>query len=317
MSVKDITIRPMNSADVPVVFALQQKYERVYPDAQIVPGELYLSPAFHDGQDVFCALEDGRLLAYAPVYLQLVDGPGELPDVVWMEIKADPDLPDPRPVKNALYQSVQAHLQEIMPPDRNRPLRLSFQYRPVETEAIEYVQSIGFACTESVFALGRDLRDPIPNPPVPEGIDLRHWKMESEAEQLAYVKARNECFPEAPISLGEWQYILGAPMWVEGTTIAAFDGHELVGNVAVFWNEAENAKSGTKAGYTEYIFVRPGWRGRGIAQAMIAEGMRYLQAHGMEQARLEVRALNEGALGVYKKLGYQVLSESRFYSKMV
>ena len=39
-----------------------------------------------------------------------------------------------------------------------------------------------------------------------------------------------------------------------------------------------------RPGYTEDIFVRPAWRGKGIARAAIAEGMRYLQEHGRQRS---------------------------------
>ncbi len=67
----------------------------------------------------------------------------------------------------------------------------------------------------------------------------------------------------------------------------------------------------------EYIFVRSDWRGNGIAGALICEGMRYLKEHGKVQARLEVRAVNESALGLYRRLGYEVAGESRFYMKPI
>lgn len=306
-------IRQMTLNDVAAVSAIKQKYAQAYPEAQVVPCELYLSPAFHAGQDVFCAYDGARLLAYAPLYLQLVeDDRSKFPTVAWVEIQADPELPDPWDVKDALYHYILSRAWELTNRLPDRPLRMSFQYRPSESSAIDYVQSKGFVFTESLYSMERKLAFPIPNPPVTAGINLRHHKMESESEQVDYVTARNECFPEAPISLGEWQYFLSSPFWAAGTTIAAFDDETLVGNVAVFWNDEEEVK----VGYTEYIFVRPAWRGRGIAQAMIVEGMRYLKDHGINRARLEVRALNEKALGMYKKLGYQVLNESRFYTKL-
>jgi ribosomal protein S18 acetylase RimI-like enzyme len=137
--------------------------------------------------------------------------------------------------------------------------------------------------------------------------------MESEAEQHQYVRARNECFPEGPIAIGEWQYFMQSPYWSVGTTFAAFDRGELVGNVAVFWNEAENQSTGNNLGFTEYIFVRPQWRGKNIARHLINAGQEYLKQHGIEEAHLEVRAKNESALRLYSDLGYEVIRESRFY----
>ena len=161
----------------------------------------------------------------------------------------------------------------------------------------------------------RDLAQPIPTIHPPDGIRLQRWRMESQSEQEQYVAARNECFPEAPAKLEDWQYFLRSPMWAVGTSIAAFASDELAGNVTVYWNPDSNRQSGVQAGHTENIFVRSAWRGQGIAPAMIVEGMQYLRDHGMTEARLEVRALNENALGLYRKLGYEVVQQSRFYAK--
>src|SRR5690242_21305721 len=55
----------------------------------------------------------------------------------------------------------------------------------------------------------------------PAGITIGCWKMEQEAGQRAYIAARNECFPETPMLLGDWQHFMQSSMWASGTTIAA------------------------------------------------------------------------------------------------
>ena len=42
-------------------------------------------------------------------------------------------------------------------------------------------------------------------------------------------------------------------------------------------------------------------------------GLKYLKGHGLDEAHLEVRAQNEGALQIYMSLGYEVIRASRFY----
>jgi ribosomal protein S18 acetylase RimI-like enzyme len=142
---------------------------------------------------------------------------------------------------------------------------------------------------------------------------MRAWKMESETEQQMYIDVRNQCFPEAPTALGEWQYFMMSPMWAVGTTYAAFSGEQLVGNTAVFWNEEENTQTEKKIGYTEYIFVHPDWRGKNIARELIKLGLKHLKDYGLEEAHLEVKALNQYALRLYQGLGFEVIRESRFY----
>jgi ribosomal protein S18 acetylase RimI-like enzyme len=317
-----ITIRSLTAADIAQVVGLQQAYSELYPGAPVIPGELYLSPAFRQGQDVFCVFStaDGeeRLVAYAPVYAQIVrHGPADLPHRIWTEIKAHPDLADPMPVKDQLLLLVTRRAQELLEPFPGRQARIVFDYRASETAAVDYVLSRGFEYVESVFYQIRDLNVPFPVSVDPAGVEIRRWKMESEPEQRAYVAARNECFPEAPISLEEWQYYMRSPQWAAGTMIAALSANELVGTVNVYWNAEENRQTGRNVGFTEDIFVRPPWRGRGIARAAIIEGMHYLKEHGLDEAHLGMRALNENALGLYKQLGYRLVQESRFYSKLL
>lgn len=104
-----------------------------------------------------------------------------------------------------------------------------------------------------------------------------------------------------------------SPIWAVGTTYAAFHGEQLVGNTAVFWNEEENVQTGKKIGYTEFVFVHPDWRGKNIARELITLGLKHLKEHGLEEARLDVKAQNQNALRLYQNLGFEVIRESRFY----
>jgi hypothetical protein len=179
-----------------------------------------------------------------------------VPHTLWTEIKAHPacDAPDRSRInfssKSCFEPASDGRVSGIL-------CDLTFQYFPSETAGIEYVLSRGCHYTDSVFTMRRDLSKEIPFLPSLKEITIRPWRMESEVEQRQYVQARNECFPEAPVALGAWQYFMQSPQWSVGTTFAAFDGDELAGNVSVCWDEDENQRSGKKIGFTENIFVRP------------------------------------------------------------
>jgi ribosomal protein S18 acetylase RimI-like enzyme len=265
---------------------------------------------------VFCAFFGDQLAAYAPLFVQIVeDGLVDLPHHAWIEAKAHPRLVQPEGIKDDLLECVRQRALELVAPFPGRETRLVLEYRDNEAPAIAYALSRGFQYRESIFHMRRTLAEPVPDITTPPGITLRRWKMESEAEQRAYVDACNECFPETPTSLAAWQYYLQSLQWSVGTMIAAYSGVELVGAVHVFWNPKEGQAGDTRPGYTEDIFVRPAWRGKGIARAAIAEGMRYLKEHDRREAHLAVRALNENALTLYLGLGYQTVEISRFYTK--
>lgn len=311
---KNITIQPLASSELQAVVKLQSAYAAIYPDAPIIPGEVYLAPAYEDGHNIFCAInESGNVVGYAPLYPVLMRDPSKLPHTIWAEIKTDPACVAANEIKDELFERVQLRASEVTAEFPGHPIHLAFQYFPSETASIEYVLSKGCRYAESVFTMRRDLSKEIPSLSTSNEIVIRPWRMESEAEQWQYVQARNECFPEAPIELGDWQYFMQSPHWSVGTTFAAFDAEELVGNVAVFWDEAENERSGRKIGFTEYIFVRPGWRGRNIARTLINAGLAHLKGHELAEAHLEVRAKNSSALHLYTDLEYEVIRESRFY----
>lgn len=310
---KKFTIQTLTSSNLASIVELQKAYSEVHPGAPVIPGEMYLSPGFGNGQNVFCAFdENGKLLGYAPLYPVLVPDSSNLPHTLWTEIKLHPQRAE-KELKDQLFERLLRRTRELARDFPGHPLHLTFQYLPSETASIDYVTSKGCQHTESVFTMRRDLSMEIERLPPLEDILIRSWRMESEAEQQAYVSARNECFPEAPIELEEWQYFMQSPLWSVGTTLAAFHDDQLVGNVAVFWDEAENQKSSMKIGFTEYIFVLPAWRGKNVARHLITAGLQHLRDHGLDEAYLEVRAKNEGALRLYTDLGYEVLQESRFY----
>jgi ribosomal protein S18 acetylase RimI-like enzyme len=311
---KKITIRPFAPSDIAPVVELQWAYKDVYPDAPAIVGEHYLSPAFKGGQNVFCAFdESGKLVGYAPLYPALMLDISSLPHTLWVEIKTDPACGASNEIKDQLFERLLLRAREVTRELPGHPVHLIFQYFSSETASIDYVTSKGCRFTESIFTMRRALSKEIPSAQPSGAIRISPWRMESEAEQQQYVRARNECFPEAPIELEEWQYFMQSPYWSAGTTFAAFDGAELVGNVAVFWNEAENQSTGNNIGFTENIFVRSQWRGKNIARSLINAGLAHLKQRGLNEAHLEVRAKNQSALRLYVDLGYEVIRESRFY----
>jgi ribosomal protein S18 acetylase RimI-like enzyme len=311
---KIITIQPFTASLIAAVVDLQLAYAAVYPDAPVIPAEAYLSPAFEGGRNVFCVVdESGTLIGYAPLYPVLMQNDSHLPHTFWVEIKTDPACAASEEIKDQLFERIRLRTHELTKAFPGHPAQLTFQYFPSETASIAYVLSRGCQYTETVFTMRRDLSKEIPSMSPVNGIRICPWLMESEAEQQMYMQARNECFPEALIALEEWQYFMQSLQWSVGTTFAAFDGDELVGNVAVFWDEAENQRSGKRIGFTEYIFVRPGWRGKNIGRQLINAGLAYLKQHDLAEAYLDVRAMNKSALHVYVDLGYEVIRESRFY----
>jgi ribosomal protein S18 acetylase RimI-like enzyme len=75
------------------------------------------------------------------------------------------------------------------------------------------------------------------------------------------------------------------------------------------------AVRGYSFGYTDILGARRAYRGRRIALAALAAGMRAFAADGMQYAALDVDTANpSGAHGLYASLGYVKTTGSRMFS---
>lgn len=69
-------------------------------------------------------------------------------------------------------------------------------------------------------------------------------------------------------------------------------------------------KDGAKLGWIESVYVRPEARGRGLARDVLAAVEAAARAQGLVELRLEVRAANSAARGLYAKLGFLELAQA-------
>ncbi|AHV97198.1 GNAT family N-acetyltransferase [Paenibacillus sabinae] len=141
--------------------------------------------------------------------------------------------------------------------------------------------------------------------------------MAEDKEIEEYVQAYNIAFPEKPWSVEGVKYFMLSKLWAVGTTLSAFDKGKIAGSIMLYWNEDKNANGEINRAYTEQIFVMPKWRGKGLATALISRGMSYLAGKGMDESQLELRATNENALNLYKKLGYKVTKSESIIERII
>jgi mycothiol synthase len=85
-----------------------------------------------------------------------------------------------------------------------------------------------------------------------------------------------------------------------------------------FVDAAENEEYGRQRGYTEGICVRRPWRRQGLAKALIARSFHLIKDLGMTEAALGVDAQNpNGALQLYRSMGFQVVKRHTTYQKVL
>ena len=84
------------------------------------------------------------------------------------------------------------------------------------------------------------------------------------------------------------------------TYLVAWDGSEPVGHAHIAWKE-------TTLGLPEIgdVFVRPELRGRGIGTELSEAAEQMARVRGHRQISISASTANEGALRLYRRLGYR------------
>lgn len=158
-----------------------------------------------------------------------------------------------------------------------------------------------------------------PVKPLPAGLEIRPvlpehmravWEAQKEMNSGLFEKVAEDWLDE------KYPAWLANPENNPRFWQVAWDDDQLAGMVLAHLDEQANEKLNRKRGYTEHIFVRPSWRGRGLASALIARSLQVLKSQGMEEAELGVDAENESAaFHLYKSLGYKTFSVDTWFRK--
>ncbi len=309
-----ISIQRLESSDLTRIADLQQCYALRYPGSTVLQGNTYRLPRFSKLEDYFCVFDASReIIGYAALHpVPVFEGPVNHSHLLWADVKVDPVYLDQEGMLDQILDYLFAYARDLISRHPPRPAQMVFQIYPIEVEMTQYLHRRGFVHTESIYQLTRDLTLPIQPILAPPGMQVVPWRMQTVDEQCKYIQGRNQAFPEAAITLDDWQSFMRSPFWEFGACLAVFDGAELAGSILLYWDEEQNQFSSQWVGFTEYIFVLPRWRGLGLGTYLVTQGMLYLRKNGLKEAQLEVKAANVGALGLYTRLGYQVKRESWF-----
>jgi len=186
-----------------------------------------------------------------------------------------------------------------------------------EKGTIALLESQGYQPVRYELEMLRDLSEPFPEAPLPEGLEVRPVKPEHNRQ---VIRAADEAFQDhwgyRPISDQELEGWMNDSNFRPELWKVAWDGDQIAGSVQNFYNPEANEKFNRKRGYTEGISTRRPWRKRGLASALIVQSMKMFKEMGMTETAHGVDAENtSGALRLYKRLGYKVVKQYTTFRK--
>ncbi|MDJ0347808.1 GNAT family N-acetyltransferase [Cryobacterium sp. PH29-G1] len=172
-------------------------------------------------------------------------------------------------------------------------------------------ERFGLVCTRYFLSLERRLADPIREFELADGLRVAPYTAELSAGVHA---ARDAAFMDhwssQPVPDEVWNaYVAGATFAPELSFVALGtqpDGSEqVVGFIMSSVNEQNWAAAGYSSSYIGLVGVLSAWRGRRIAQALLAAQLAASRTAGHERATLDVDSASPtGALGLYTGMGF-------------
>ena len=317
----DLMIRPYAGvADVPAmadIFNTELKADGVpgfESEADVRAWVSHPTDTFDPARDVDVALVNGSPVAYAErQWVDTNDGLREyrvngavLPD--WRR----------RGIGNALLAHNEERARELASThDTQRPKFLGSWANDRQAGRVALLRANGYQPVRWFFDMTRDLSQPIPDVPMPEGIEVRPvsmdnirqvWKADTEA-----FKDHWGGFDASDERLQSW---MESPSFDPTMWVIAWDGDEVAGGVVNGIHVEENEAIGVQRGWLHSVFTRRQWRKRGLANALIARSLVLIRDRGMDFGVLGVDADNPtGALGLYERNGFEVAERSTAWRK--
>jgi ribosomal protein S18 acetylase RimI-like enzyme len=167
------------------------------------------------------------------------------------------------------------------------------------------------AFTGVQLALDLTAGPPPPAPTMPPGLVVRPAR--DEHKERIY-QVNEEIFRDSHRGLGHLTHTFADYEEETADTSlwhVAWDGDEPAG-----WVLTTIADDGT--GITPWVAVRPAWRGRGLARALVALSLRDFVERGVTTARINTTAENPfGTVALYESAGYQVVKRHPRYLKPI
>jgi mycothiol synthase len=316
-------VRPATFDDVDrAVDMFNARSQAFYGENQSTADEMigwWKSPRFDLAEGSQIVLdEEGRMIGWAHVA-----DPGEPYVSVGCGVIAHPDVEGDDALWDGLYAWALDRARTFVP------------LAPAETQVVASVSTLerdearrsaaertGFEMVRVQNKMRIDLDGEPPAPVWPDGIAMRTADVQRDLE--AIVRADMEAFRDHwghvertfEFELEGWQdYVRGKGDNLDPTLwFLAVDGDEIAGCSIC----APSIADDETRGYVDGLCVRPAWRRRGIALALLHQSFGEFHHRGYGAVELDMDSENlTGALGLYTKAGMHVIRRLITYEKVL
>ncbi len=168
------------------------------------------------------------------------------------------------------------------------------------------------------FDMRREVDNPLPEVAGPAGIELRPLTpADGEDVRLAYNESFSDHWGSVPMDQERWQaMVIDEPSFRPESSVVGMLAGSVVGFVLVEEFDAETAALGYRTAYISRVGTTRAVRGRGLASALLALGLRNIAERGYRYADLTVDGDSPtGANRIYERLGFVTISSNQVYGR--
>ncbi|WKT79187.1 GNAT family N-acetyltransferase [Lysinibacillus fusiformis] len=285
-------------------------------------GELYQSVTAKDNatfwwvgdeanwSNVYCAFEDGKMVAKGQVSIINVVPPGRSKEnnhSIYINLKTISEREQDITLLDKVYQYLLTRAKQLkvtLPQEYGTILCVGNDSK--ETANNQFFIQKGYLPLNSLYSMNRDLTEPVLELKLQEEFQFSHWSMETSSEERDYLDIEAEIWPDAPLGLNRLSEYKNNKLW---TSMVIRQIDTIIGGLMT-WQEEDY-------GVIEDVFVREPSRKRGIAKFTLTQALKYLKSHKLQKATLMVLTTNKSALSLYESVGfYTDKEEIRYFTKL-
>lgn len=154
----------------------------------------------------------------------------------------------------------------------------------------------------------RSLAEPIPAANPPAGGIVRHVGGEEEWEER--VAIHREVWHPSRVTLESYRRLRTRPGYTPALDLVAVTPDGTFASYCICWLDSAN-----QTGEFEPVGTRTDFRRQGYSTAVLAEGLRRLQAHGARDALVYTPQSNGNAVALYESVGFRIVGDEYDYIK--
>lgn len=179
-----------------------------------------------------------------------------------------------------------------------------------DLEKIEWLERHEFRATNHTAKHLKLAFDHAIAPPVSEdGTVFRHVD-DSELEKRC--ELHRQAWLKSTFSLEQYLQIRKSPIYEPTLDVVSVDPSGNFGSYCIGWVDQD-----MKVGSFEPVGTHEDHRNRGLAEKVIQETLRRMQAMGMRGAKISTAGFNEPAFNLYRRCGFEFTDLERTYVKVI